>query len=176
MYSSGHYQWLSRSYQDTRAFCSKACEVSGKTHMNILWRILPAYNSLEEVLSYDYTKDQKGRFGQWGIASRTHPVSWHLPVLNLNTSIWKFGASIYVGEGASGICLNLGDLTQNDDFQVYPFTCEFHDFIFYTWIIFHWDYVSHILSICQSTIVMEQEGAQMSKRLCRRRHSLGEHA
>lgn len=121
-------------------------------------------------------KTRKVGLDRRGIASRTHLVSWHLSGLNLNTSIWKFRGRIYVAEGASGICLNLGHLTQNDGFQVYPFTCEFHAFIFYTRTLFHWDYVAHVLSIRQLTIVTEEEGAKMSKRLCRRRSSLWEHA
>lgn len=42
-------------------------------------------------------KTRKVGLERGGIASRTHLVSWQLPV-NLNTSIWKFRASIYIGD------------------------------------------------------------------------------
>lgn len=47
-----------------KLLCYEVCELFWKIPHEYLQRILPLYNSLEEVLFCNHCKDQKGRFGQ----------------------------------------------------------------------------------------------------------------
>lgn len=70
-------------------------------------------------------------------------VFWRVYVLQLNDR--KQNMWIYDPHSIKNMAfVNLGDLTQYNIFQFYPFTWKFHGFLFlYSWVIFHYLHVPH---------------------------------